>query len=140
MKTLISLILIFLLKLAYAGGASYNAKIVTFKETAKDRYTMVFDQYTTMNGRLSSKRYTLRLRHNDYYYSKKSSKTYTLKAYREAIAILKGHAKTEVVFSLGAMGGVWGIPVKSKKDEFWVQTLAIVKGADGAKVVYTMKE
>lgn len=83
---------------------------------------------------------TLRLRHNDFYYSKKTSSTYTKDTYLKAIKILQDHSKTGKTFAFGAMGGAWGIPVEGSKNEYWVQTVAIVEEFDGSMVVYAFKE
>ncbi len=100
---------------------------------------MIFDQLLAQkDGSKLTRRYTLRLRHNDDYCTKKSSSLYTIKAYREAVEILKKHAQAKDVFRLGTMGSTWGIPVKDKKGEFWVQTLAFEE-ENGAKVVFTVK-
>ncbi len=140
MKTIItSLVSILLIGLLHAGGSSHNAKIVSLTKTSKDRYTMIFDQLLAQkDGSKLTRRFTLRLRHNDDYCAKKSSSIYTIKAYREAVEILKKHAQAKDVFRLGSMGS-WGIPVKDKKDEFWVQTIAVLEEFNGAKVVYTLK-
>ena len=140
MKTIItSLVYILLIGLLHAGGSSHNAKIVSLTKTSKDRYTMIFDQLLAQkDGSKLTRRFTLRLRHNDDYCAKKSSSLYTIKAYREAVEILKKHAQAKDVFRLGTMGSSWGIPVKDKKDEFWVQTLAFEE-ENGAKVVFTVK-
>ncbi len=59
-------------------------------------------------------------------------------SYTEAVEILKKHAQAKDVFRLGTMGSTWGILVKDKKGEFWVQTLAFEE-ENGAKVVFTVK-
>jgi hypothetical protein len=123
---------------AIAGGTSYNIKILTFKETAKDRYTMTF-QRIVKGGQEQQPVITLRLRHNEYYYSKKES-SYTTETYREAVMVLREHFKKGSVFPFGAIGGAWGIPVKNTKNEYWVQTIANIKEYDGREVVYAFKE
>jgi hypothetical protein len=124
---------------AIAGGTSYNIKILTFKETAKDRYTMTF-QRIVKEGQEQQPVVTLRLRHNEYYYSKKESSSYTTETYREAVMVLREHFKKGSVFPFGAIGGAWGIPVKNTKNEYWVQTIANIKEYDGREVVYAFKE
>ena len=124
---------------ALAGGTSYQVKILSLKKTNEDRYTMTF-QRIIGEGQKEPPVVTLRLRHNEYYYTKKKSSTYTKETYRDAIKILKGHFNKGRTFFLGAMGGVWGIPVKGSKNEYWVQTLANLEESNGVKVVYTFKE
>ena len=125
---------------ALAGGSSYNVKITSLKETAPDRYTLVFHRVPSDEVKSTPPKITLRLRHNEYCYSKEHSSRFTLDTYRKAIEELKAHAETKDIFPVGAMGGVWGIPVEGKKDEFWVQTIARVEEYDGKKVIYTFKE
>ncbi len=124
---------------AIAGGTSYKIKILSFKEINPDRYTMTF-QRIVKDGQQQPPEVTLRLRHNEHYYSKKKSSAYTKATYRQAIKILQGHFKKGDSFPFGAMGGAWGIPVKDTKNEYWVQTVANIQEPDGAKVVYAFKE
>ena len=124
---------------AIAGGTSYNIKILSFKETKTDLYTMTF-QRIAKDEEKEHPVVTLRLRHNEYYYAQKKSSTYTKETYRKAIKILQEHFEKGDDFPFGAMGGAWGIPVKGSKNEYWVQTVANIEEHDGAKVVYAFKE
>ncbi|WP_411825563.1 hypothetical protein [Luteolibacter sp. AS25] len=122
-----------------AGGMSYKIKIVSFEESQPDRYTMTF-QRIVEDSQQQQPEVTLRLRHNEHYYSKIDAPLYTKDTYHQAILNLQSHFKKGEVFSLGAMGGAWGIPVKDTENEYWVQTVANIEEDNGTKVVYTFKE
>ena len=126
---------------SFAGGSSVSVRILSLTETKQDRYTMVIEQLPSDKTKTPAKKIILRLRHNEYYFTKNPTTAYSLKLYRKSIDKLKGFYESKRVSPLGSMGGVWGIPVGGKKNEFWVQTLAIFKEHGGEReVVYTIKE
>jgi len=132
-----SLLFLLLVSKILAGGSSERVRILSFTETSKDRYTMIVER---LSADEMKKQLILRLRHNEYYFTKHPSKVYSLKHYREAIGRLKEFQQAKRAFPLGSMGGAWGIPVEGKNNEYWVQSLAVIKEHGGAKVVYTIKE
>ena len=122
----------------FAGGGSYKAEILEFKETKKEQYRMVLLQFENPYGEDPPKpiRRVIHLRFSSRHFRSSRHPLISRKSYLEAIEVLRAQFKKGGSFQFGIIADGYE-PIPGKPGEFQSNALVYQEDASKERVVYS---
>jgi len=125
--------------IAFAGGDSFLAEIVSLTPTTQDEYRLEIIQHSPLSGVSDAGlpvHVVIFLRFNKRMFASVHSDYASKEKYLQAIDSLKKQSEKGGQFPFGLMSDGY-VPIRGRKNEFQSNTLCIIKQHDGQMIVYS---